>query len=96
MNLEPVRLLQNLFQKIPGSFTLGIVEELLIGAPFDDAPKIHEDYFIGDFTGEAHFMGDTEHRHPLFGQIDHDIQNFFDHIGTFQKKARLSINSFSW
>jgi hypothetical protein len=37
-------------------------------------------------------MGDAEHCHALFGQIDHDIQYFFD--TRYVSKKRLTVNKF--
>src|SRR5918996_5205714 len=47
---------------------------------FDDLSLVHEDDAMGDPPGEAHFMGDHDHRHPITSEIGHDFQNFIDHF----------------
>jgi len=74
-------MLQNLFEEELEAFAFGVVEEGLRVVLFDDLAFIHEDDAVGDLAGEAHFVGDSNHGFALFGQGDHDIQDFADHFG---------------
>ena len=43
---------------------------------------------IGDLAGEAHLVGDDDHRHAVLRQGGHRIQHFLDHFG-IERRGRL-------
>ena len=55
---------------------------------FDDLALVHEDHGVGDLAGEAHLVGDDDHRHPLLRELDHDVEHFLDHLGV-EGRGRL-------
>ena len=71
---------QNLRQEILRPIRLRIVEEVIRVVLFDDLALIHEDDAVGDGFGEAHFVGDADHRDALIGHGDHHVKHFFDHL----------------
>jgi hypothetical protein len=38
--------------------------------------------------GKAHLVGDADHRHPLFGELDHGVEHLLDHLGV-ERRGRL-------
>jgi hypothetical protein len=50
-------------------------------AHLDDLAVGHEHDPVADGAGEAHLVGDDDHRHPRLGQLDHDVEDLFDHLG---------------
>ena len=44
----------------------------------DDHAAIHEGDLVGDLPGEAHLVGDHDHRHPGGGQVGHQRQHALD------------------
>ena len=71
---------QNLAKEQLGSIRLRIVEEFTRFVLLNDLALIHEYDAIRHLTGKAHLMGHAEHRHAFFGQFDHRIENFLDHL----------------
>jgi len=47
----------------PGAFVLGVADDLLCWALFDDGAFCHEDDAVGYVAGEVHFVGDHHHGH---------------------------------
>ncbi len=60
---------------------LGVGEDFAGVAAFDDVAVVHEDQGVGDFAGEAHFVGDDDHGHAFFGEVLHDGEDFADFFG---------------
>src|SRR5450432_1454061 len=54
---------EDLAEEELGALALRIGEELLRRRHLDDLAAIHEDHAIGDGAGEAHLVGDADHRH---------------------------------
>src|SRR5579885_1155867 len=49
---------------------LGRAGEELLGRPFlDDLPVVHHHHAIGHLAGEAHLVGDHDHRHALAREL---------------------------
>ena len=44
-----------------GPVALGLVEDLVGGAGFEDVALVEEEDTVGDFADEGHFVGDQEH-----------------------------------
>ena len=57
-----------------------LVDDLLRRALLDDHPLVHEDHLVGDVPGEAHLVGDHEHRHPLLRQLAHHVEHVLDQL----------------
>ena len=56
---------------------LWVVEKILRIILFQYLATIHKEDAMGDALGKAHFMTDDDHRHPVSGQTDHDIEDLF-------------------
>jgi len=76
----PIRLVQDLAEEQLGAFVLRIVKELGRRVLFDDLALVHEDDTVGDLTGKPHFVCRAEHGHAFFGEPDHRLQHFLDHL----------------
>ena len=50
-------------------------------ALLDDHAVVHEDDPVADVAGEAHLVGDDDHRHPLRGQLAHHVEHLLDQLG---------------
>ena len=77
---------------------LGVFEKFMRGVPLDNLTEIHEKDPVGHALGKSHFMRNHDHGHPFPGQIDHNIQDFFDHFrvkggGGFIKKHDFRIHT---
>lgn len=59
----------------------GGVEEGLGLAGFDDLALVEEDDTVGDFFGEAHFVGIHDEGHAGVGEGFYGIEDFLDHFG---------------
>src|SRR5579872_3761877 len=79
-SLFAIRLSQDLTEKKLGPRVLRMSEEIRRRVGLDDLPRIHENDAVGDFPGEAHFMGDDEHGHAFPGEVDHGVEHFLDHF----------------
>ena len=60
----------------------------------DDLALVHEDHPVGHGFGKAHFVGHAQHGDALFGQLNHHVQDLFDHFrvqrrGGFVKQHHL-------
>src|SRR5690625_1409312 len=66
---------QDLGQEGLGAVAGGVGEELLGVTLLDDLALIHVGHAIADLAGEAHLVGDHEHRHPLLRQLPHHVQD---------------------
>ena len=52
------------------------------GAPCSTTtPLVHEHDLVADLAGEAHLVGDDDHRHPLRGQLAHHVEDLLDQLG---------------
>ena len=49
-------------------------------ALLDDDAGIHEDDAVGDLAGEAHLVGDHDHRHAALGEVAHDLEHLADQL----------------
>ena len=63
-------------------------EELLGGRLLDDRAVGHEEHAVGRLAGEAHLVGDDDHRHAVFGEADHHVEHLVDHLGV-ERAGRL-------
>ncbi len=45
-----------------------------------DAALVEEHHAVGHFAGEAHFMGDHDHRHAAAREFAHHVQHFLHHF----------------
>ena len=43
---------------------------------------------VGRGAGEAHLVGDDDHRHAPLGEVDHDVEDLLDHLGV-ERRGRL-------
>ncbi|QTK78568.1 6-Pyruvoyl-Tetrahydropterin Synthase [Agrobacterium tumefaciens] len=80
--------MQDLAEEQPGALVLGIVEEFGGRILFDDLALVHEDDAVCDLAGKAHFVGDAQHRHAVFGEADHGVEHFLDHFRV-KRRGRL-------
>ena len=48
-----------------GALVLRVADDVLRRALLDDDAAVHEDDAVGDLAGEAHLVGDDDHRHAL-------------------------------
>ena len=61
---------------------LGVVEELVLGAIFQNAAAhVDEDHAVGHLAGKAHLVGHDHHGHAFVGQLDHHVQHLAHHLG---------------
>ena len=44
-------------------------------------PLVHEDDAVGDVAGEAHLVGDDDHRHAALGELLHDVEHAAHELG---------------
>ena len=68
-------------EKLPCPFFLGVIENLLRCAAFEDVSFVHEENPVGDFAGEGHFVRDDDHGHAFFGEFFHGEKHFADELG---------------
>ena len=68
--------------------TSGSVKNCLGRRLFDDLAVGHEDDAVGGLAGEAHLVGDDDHRHAVFGEPHHDVEHLGDHLGV-ERARRL-------
>ncbi len=90
---------QDLAQEQLGPVVPGIVEELVGFVPFDDLAFVHEDHPVGDRLGEAHLVGDDEHGHAGFGELDHHVRRTYASFSYRAKswdKARRVVAKVEW
>src|SRR6478609_3912635 len=72
--------LEDLAEEVLGTVRARVGEELLRGVLLDDRAVGHEDDPVGGGAGEAHLVGDDDHRHALLGEVDHDVEDLLDHL----------------
>ena len=60
---------------------LRIGEELFGCVLLNYFALVHEHELRADFAGEAHLMGDDDHRHALAGELLHQVENLAYHLG---------------
>ncbi len=68
-------------QKLPHPRLGALVEHAARRAFVDDAAFVDESDAAGDMGGEAHFVGDDEHRHAFGREALHHLQDFADQLG---------------
>src|SRR3954453_4133485 len=73
--------LQQLLEEEPRARLLGAREHLLRRGLLRDQALVHEDDPVGDLAGEAHLVGDDEHRHAATGEVAHYAQDLSDEFG---------------
>ena len=56
-----------------------VLEDLLRGAVFVDDTFVHEEDAGAYVAGEAHLVGDDEHRQSFLGELAHDAEDLSDH-----------------
>ena len=81
-------LLQHTRQKRLEPFGLRRAEHFFGIAVFADYALIHKHHFAGDRAGEAHLVGNDQHRQPLLREILHDREHLADHLRV-QRARRL-------
>ena len=64
---------QYLTEKFTRARGLWIFEKWYRFVRLYDCPFIHEYDPIGNLSGEPHFVGNTNHRHATFDQVDQNI-----------------------
>ena len=57
-----------------------MLENLLRCSLLDDLTIGHEDHAVTHLTGEAHLMGDADHRHALMRELLHNLEHLADHL----------------
>ncbi|VXB00283.1 exported hypothetical protein [Arthrobacter sp. 9V] len=72
---------QELGQEVLGTGALRVGEEFFGGGVLHDLTVGHEHHAVSGLAGKAHLVGDHDHGHAFFGQLDHDVQHFVDHFG---------------
>lgn len=73
--------MEDLREEALGALAAGVGEELVRTADLDDAAVGHEHDVVGGRAGETRLMGDHDHRHPVAGELTHDLQDLVDHLG---------------
>ena len=68
-------------QELTGAFLGRVFEDFLGSAVFGDYTIVHEEDFVGDVTGELHFVGDDDHGGMLVGEAADDFQDFAGQLG---------------
>ena len=68
--------------------TSGLVKKVSGVGLLDDPAVGHEDDPVGGAAGEAHLVGDDDHRHAVVGQRGHDVEDLVDHLGV-ERGGRL-------
>jgi hypothetical protein len=80
--------MQDAGEKLPGSFTLRVFEELLWRGLLGDDAIGDKQHLVGRFLCEADFVGDENHCHPGAAQAVDDVEDFLDHFGV-ERRSRL-------
>ena len=57
-----------------------MLENLLRRTLLDELTICHEDHAVAHLTGEAHLMGDADHRHALMCELLHNLEYLADHL----------------
>ena len=73
-------MVEDLAQEKLGSFVLGVFEKFTRWLFFDDLATVHENDTVRNRRGEAHFVGNYQHGHAAFSELDHDIEHLLDHF----------------
>src|SRR4051812_22886861 len=73
--------LQQLLEEEPRARLLGAREHLLRRGLLGDQALVHEDDPVGNLAGEAHLVGDDEHRHAAAGEVAHHAPDPAHHPG---------------
>jgi hypothetical protein len=76
---QPVSPVDDL-EEASGALVLRVDEHRLRWPLLDDDPGVHEDDPVRDLPGEAHLVGDDHHRHPLAGEVAHDLEHLADEL----------------
>src|SRR5918997_1990544 len=74
-------LVDYLVQEPLRALVLRVVKKVVRRAVLDDAALVHKDYPVGDAAGEAHLVGNDDHRHAAAGQVRHRVEDLADHLG---------------
>src|SRR6056297_2250984 len=72
---------EDLAEKLPGARVLGVLEEGLRRAVFDNDAPVREVNVVCYLPGKGHFVSDEDTGHPLFGQILDGSQDLTDGLG---------------
>src|SRR5690625_3823204 len=80
--------LEDLAEEVLGTIRLRVGEELVRGVFLDDLAIGHEHDPVRGGPCEAHLVGDHDHGHTAPGEVDHDIEDFLDHLGV-ERRGRL-------
>ena len=54
----------------------------------DDDALVHEHHAVGDLAGEAHLVGDDDHRHAVVGEPAHHVEHLADELRV-ERRGRL-------
>ena len=76
---------------------LTMVKKVIRRGRLHNLTIVHENHFMPYLTGKPHFMGNHDHRHAVFGQLNHDLQHLVDHFrvesgGRFIKQHRDRVH----
>src|SRR6478736_9872424 len=79
---------QDLAEEQPRAVALGMCEEILRRRALNDLAAVHKHHHVGNGAGKTHLMRDADHRHALLRQLNHDVENFLDHLRV-KRRGRL-------
>src|SRR6478609_10563773 len=79
--------LEDLAQEVASAVGARVGEELLRGVLLDDGAVGHEEDPVGGGAGEAHLVGDDDHRHPALREVDHHVEDLVDHLGVESRRG---------
>src|SRR6478735_11646537 len=71
---------EDLPEEVLGAVAARVGEELVGCGLLDDLAVGHEDDPVGGTAGEAHLVGDDDHRHAAAGQLGHHVEHLGDHL----------------
>src|SRR5665647_466118 len=75
-------------QECPRALDQRRIEDLRWRPLLDDGAVLEHDDAVGDAAGKAHFMGDHDHGHALFGKALHHVEHFADGL-RIERRGRL-------
>ena len=68
-------------EEFPGTFVLGIDEDLRGSALFSDDAVLEIEDPVPHISGKTHLVGDDDHGHAVLGKLLHDLKHFACHLG---------------
>jgi len=79
----------------PQTVRVGVAEEIVPLAVFDDVAAVHEDDAVADHLGKSHLVRDDHHRHACLCHQDHHVQNLAHHLGVQRAKVSAPVSAFA-